>query len=116
MPFHYLEGNCNWLTNAALDRIARAPEYKVCACRVEKIPEREAYTADGTYISQKLVAQLKEAELKLKTKQSDLKKTEHLLANAVVKSPVDGRITTLGEDSNDGQPKAYITIQQTADC
>lgn len=56
---------------------------------------------------------LKEAELKLKTKQSDLKKTEHLLANAVVKSPVDGRITTLGEDSNDGQPKAYITIQQT---
>lgn len=56
---------------------------------------------------------LKEAELKLKTKQSDLKKTEHLLANAVVKSPVDGRITTLGGDSNDGQPKAYITIQQT---
>lgn len=56
---------------------------------------------------------LKEAELKLKTKQSDLKKTEHLLANAVVKSPVDGRITTLGGDSNDGQSKAYITIQQT---
>lgn len=56
---------------------------------------------------------LKESELKLKTKQSDIKKTEHLLANAVVKSPVDGRVTTLGDDSNDGQSKAYITIQQT---
>lgn len=37
MPFHYLEGNCNWLTHAALDRIARAPEYKVCAVKVEKL-------------------------------------------------------------------------------
>ena len=36
MPFHYLEGNCNWLTNAALDRIARAPEYKVCAIQITK--------------------------------------------------------------------------------
>ena len=64
MPFHFPDGDCNWLTNAALDKYARIPEYKVCACRVEKIPESEAYTADGTYISQKLVAQLKEAELK----------------------------------------------------
>ena len=37
MPFHYLEGSCNWLTHAALDRIARAPEYKVCAVKVEKL-------------------------------------------------------------------------------
>lgn len=36
MPFHFLEGNCNWLTNAALDKIARAPEYKVCAIQIEK--------------------------------------------------------------------------------
>ena len=36
MPFHYVEGNCNWLTNAALDKIARAPEYKVCAVRISK--------------------------------------------------------------------------------
>lgn len=64
MPFHFPDGDCNWLTNAALDKYARIPEYKVCACRVEKIPENEAYTADGTYISQKLVAQLKEAKLK----------------------------------------------------
>ncbi len=37
MPFHYLEGGANWLTNDALDGISSTPEYKVCAVRVEKI-------------------------------------------------------------------------------
>lgn len=37
MPLHYLEGGCNWLTNAALDNIARAPEYKVCAVKIERV-------------------------------------------------------------------------------
>ncbi len=37
MPFHFQDGNSNWLTNAALDDIAKAPEYKVCAVRVEKL-------------------------------------------------------------------------------
>ncbi len=36
MPFHFQDGNCNWLTNAALDKFARIPEYKVCAVRIEK--------------------------------------------------------------------------------
>ena len=36
MPFHFQDGNANWLTNAALDRICSTPEYKVCAVRVEK--------------------------------------------------------------------------------
>ena len=36
MPFHFQDGNSNWLTNAALDRVSKAPEYKVCAVRVEK--------------------------------------------------------------------------------
>ena len=36
MPFHFQDGNSNWLTNAALDNIAKAPEYKVCAVKVEK--------------------------------------------------------------------------------
>lgn len=36
MPFHFQDGNSNWLTNAALDRVSKAPEYKVCAIRVEK--------------------------------------------------------------------------------
>lgn len=36
MPFHFPDGNCNWLTNAALDKYARIPEYKACAIRIEK--------------------------------------------------------------------------------
>ena len=37
MPFHFPDGNANVLTNAALDKYARIPEYKVCAVRLEKI-------------------------------------------------------------------------------
>ena len=37
MPFHFQDGNANWLTNAALDNIAKAPEYKVCAIKIEPI-------------------------------------------------------------------------------
>lgn len=36
MPFHFPDGNANWLTNAALDKYARIPEYKVCAIKIEK--------------------------------------------------------------------------------
>ena len=36
MPFHFPDGNANWLTNAALDKYARIPEYKVCAIQIEK--------------------------------------------------------------------------------
>ena len=36
MPFHFQDGNANWLTNAALDNISATPEYKVCAVCVEK--------------------------------------------------------------------------------
>lgn len=36
MPFHFQDGNSNWLTIAALDRVSKTPEFKVCAIRVEK--------------------------------------------------------------------------------
>ena len=39
MPFHYIEGGANWLTNDALDSISSTPEYKVCAVQVKKIEE-----------------------------------------------------------------------------
>ena len=35
-PFHFVEGAANALTNVALDLVAKIPEYKVCAVRVEK--------------------------------------------------------------------------------
>jgi formate dehydrogenase alpha subunit len=39
MPFHYVECAANVLTNNALDPIAKIPEYKACAVKVEKITE-----------------------------------------------------------------------------
>jgi formate dehydrogenase major subunit len=37
MTYQWWIGACNELTNAALDPISNTPEYKYCACRVEKI-------------------------------------------------------------------------------
>jgi len=39
MPFHYKECAANVLTNNALDPIAKIPEFKACAIKVEKIAE-----------------------------------------------------------------------------
>jgi formate dehydrogenase major subunit len=36
MPFHFIESNVNVLTNPAHDPIAKIPEFKVCAVKVEK--------------------------------------------------------------------------------
>jgi predicted molibdopterin-dependent oxidoreductase YjgC len=37
IPFHYVESAANRLTNSAFDPIAKIPEYKVCAVRIEKL-------------------------------------------------------------------------------
>ncbi len=39
IPFHFAETAANILTNDALDPVAKIPEYKVCAVKVEKIEE-----------------------------------------------------------------------------
>lgn len=36
MPFHFAEGAANYLTNCAIDPIAKIPEFKVCAISVNK--------------------------------------------------------------------------------
>ena len=36
VPFHFREGPANMLTNDALDPVAKIPEFKACAARVEK--------------------------------------------------------------------------------
>lgn len=83
--------------------------------------ERERDKTGGTtrlqYTVQIQTAQvdLKEAELKLKTKESEVAKSEELLANATVTSPVDGRVQAISEEGatdNNGKPLPYITIQQ----
>jgi predicted molibdopterin-dependent oxidoreductase YjgC len=37
VPFHFAEAAANMLTNDALDPVAKIPEYKVCAARIERI-------------------------------------------------------------------------------
>jgi formate dehydrogenase major subunit len=39
MPFHFKECAANVLTNNALDPVAKIPEFKACAVKVEKITE-----------------------------------------------------------------------------
>lgn len=38
VPFHFAEAAANVLTNDALDPVAKIPEYKVCAARIESLP------------------------------------------------------------------------------
>jgi formate dehydrogenase alpha subunit len=39
IPFHFAEAAANALTNSALDPVAKIPEYKVCAVKVEAVTE-----------------------------------------------------------------------------
>lgn len=57
---------------------------------------------------------LKEAQLRLKAKETEVQKAEELLENATVVSPVSGRIQSINSSGTDsyGNPAAFITIQQ----
>ena len=63
---------------------------------------------------QSLEVDLKEAELNVKTKEAELTRSENILDNATVVSPVTGRIQSISENGMDnyGNPLPYITIQQ----
>ena len=37
IPFHFAEAAANALTNTALDPVAKIPEFKVCAVKVEAL-------------------------------------------------------------------------------
>ena len=58
---------------------------------------------------------LKEAELNLKAKETEVSVSEALLKNATVVSPVTGRVQSITENGYDnyGNPLPYITIQQS---
>jgi formate dehydrogenase alpha subunit len=46
IPFHFVESAANVLTNPAFDPIAKIPEFKVCAVKIEKMsPESDRSTA-----------------------------------------------------------------------
>lgn len=58
---------------------------------------------------------LKEAQLNLKTKEAEVAKSEDILENATVVSPVTGRVQAVNENGTDnyGNPLPYISIQQS---
>ena len=58
---------------------------------------------------------LKEAELNLKAKETEVAQAQAILENAAVVSPVSGRVQAISENGYDnyGNPLPYITIQQT---
>ncbi len=58
---------------------------------------------------------LKEAELNQKSKEAEVAKSENILANATVVSPVTGRVQAVNENGTDnyGNPLPYISIQQS---
>lgn len=42
IPFHFREAAVNLLTNPALDPLAKTPEYKVCAIRIEPVKSKKS--------------------------------------------------------------------------
>ena len=75
----------------------------------------EANKLEYTVQIQSTQVDLKEAELNVKTKEAEVTKSENILANATVVSPVTGRVQAISENGTDnyGNPLPYITIQQS---
>lgn len=87
-----------------------------------KTLERERTTVSGTaklqYTVEIQAAQvdLKEAELKLKSKEDEVVKAQELLENSTVISPITGRVQKINENQTtdqNGNPAPYIVIQQS---
>lgn len=94
---------------------ATIENYKEQIKDLEKDRNNQSNKLEYTVQIQTLQVDLKEAEINVKAKESAVRQSETLLANAVVCAPVDGRIQSISESGtdNNGNPLAYITIQQT---
>ena len=109
----------------ALDKQKLEKEQLVAAIEnyKEQIKDLEAQrnrvgTADKlqyTVQIQSTQVDLKEAELNLKAKETEIAQSETILQNIEVKAPVTGRVQSINESGMDnyGNPSAYITIQQS---
>lgn len=95
---------------------ANIENFKTQIAQLEKDRDRAGSRDKLQYTIQIQTNQLdlKESELKLKTKIAEVERAENLLENATVLSPVDGRVTSVSENGTDnyGNPLPYITIQQ----
>lgn len=76
---------------------------------------KESDKLEYTVQIQSMQVDLKEAEINITAKEAAVEQSEALLKNAVVVSPVAGRVQSVSESGTDnyGNPLAYITIQQT---
>lgn len=76
---------------------------------------KESDKLEYTVQIQSMQVDLKEAEINITAKEAAVEQSETLLKNAVVVSPVAGRVQSVSESGTDnyGNPVAYITIQQT---
>ena len=76
---------------------------------------KESDKLEYTVQIQSLQVDLKEAQINITAKKSAVEQSEAVLENAVVVSPVAGRVQSVSESGTDnyGNPLAYITIQQT---
>lgn len=96
---------------------ATIENYKDQIADLEKDRNRVGAAAKLQYTIQIQSTQvdLKEAELNVKTKEAEVAKSESILENATVVSPVTGRVQSISENGTDnyGNPLAYITIQQS---
>ncbi len=50
MTFHFAESPTNRLTNPAFDPVAKIPEFKVCAVRIEKNGAKTTRTSPETVL------------------------------------------------------------------
>lgn len=97
--------------------VASIENYKTQIAEMEKDRNRvgAADKLQYTIQIQSTQVDLKEAELNLKTKEAEVAKSEDILENATVVSPVTGRVQAVNENGTDnyGNPLPYISIQQS---
>lgn len=96
---------------------ATIENYKSQIKELEKARDKASEANKLQYIVQIQSTQvdLKEAELNVVAKQREVEKSENILENATVCSPVTGRIQSINDgsaDSYDSSSGAYIVIQQ----
>lgn len=98
-----------------LDAAIESYEDQITELEDERSEADEDDWLEYTVQIQSLELDLKEAKINRKAKESAVSQSEALMENAVVTSPVDGRIQSISENGYDnyGNPLPYITIQQT---
>ena len=101
--------------NLELDQLkATIENYKQQIIDLEAERNRSSDKLEYTIQIQSTQLDLKEAELNLAAKETEVAQAKALLENASVTAPVAGRIQSISENGTDnyGNPTAYITIRQ----